>query len=58
VVKEHLGVPDRLRYGVAGTQPVVLWQSSQALLDGMCPGFLPSAMTPLWQLKQVPMTDA
>ncbi len=42
---------------VAGTQAFVVWQSSQVLPETMCVADLPVAVLPLWQLKQVPMTE-
>ncbi len=33
-----------------------MWQSSQVLLDGMWLPGLPVAVTPLWQVKQAPVT--
>ena len=41
---------------VAGLQVAVLWQASQAVVLGICVGFLPVAVVPLWQLAQVPCT--
>jgi hypothetical protein len=37
---------------------VVVWQSSQKLLDAMWVADLPVAVLPLWQLKQDPRTAA
>ena len=37
---------------VAGVNVVVLWQSSQMLVDWMCSGFLPVAVAPSWQVTQ------
>ena len=41
---------------VAGTQPFVVWQSSQVSPLVTCPGCLPVATVPLWQDEHVPMT--
>ena len=41
---------------VAGRQVEVEWQASQPLLEAMWVGFLPVAVVPLWQAKQVPVT--
>ena len=39
-------------------QVAVLWQLSQVGAVAMCLADLPVVMTPLWQLKQVPITKA
>ena len=40
---------------VAGLQPVVLWQESQAAVVGRWLPGLPLALVPLWQLEQDPV---
>ena len=44
-------------HGSAGIQPVTVWQDEQSLPEAMCPGCLPGATTPLWQLKHEPSTE-
>ena len=41
--------------GVTVYQLVVLWQLLQSSVVATCRTVLPSAMTPLWQLRQVPV---